>query len=317
MTRSALALLLALAAARSAAAQCPSCSNPNLALPAPAPVGPAAGRWLVSADAVLLRASSVIEGSGASERTRSLEETTGTVYQHRVLRLGVRHGFSQLWSIEAALPVEEREMLNRSFPPEGAFGIRRHLLLRGIGDAEILGRREWRDLGSRDARLALRLGAGLPTGATLPASIDGPYETVLQIGAGAFRPIAAVEGWARQGRWFTVVRLDLRLGLYENADRFRRGHASSAGLLGGAFLMADRLALALGIDYGSVGPDTRRGATVRNTGGDSLGATAAVQVAVTRGVGASIGARLPVHRRVEGFQLTEDFSASMGLSWTR
>ncbi len=304
---------------RPALAQCPSCSNPGFF------AGRAAlddgrmrsGELRVGFDAAYLRADGLIEGSSTTRLTQSLERSTDTLYQHRLVRLVLWYGVTERLSVGIVAPYENREMLNRRFPPEGHAGVRRHLNLRGPGDAELTARLALGRGGSRWG-LGVLTGTVIPIGETHAATTRSEFETVLQIGAGTFIPILGGDARVELGpRGFAGGRVQVRPSLYANGDGFRRGSAALAAASAGFRVGDGAVTAAAGMELGVRAADQRGGIDVRNTGGRTLYSTATLALAATSNVTASLTLRIPVHQNVNGLQLRESATLVAGAIYRR
>ncbi len=229
-----------------------------------------------------------------------------------------RYWLSDRVGLQGTMSLEDRDLLNATFPPEGRGGERRHDNLRGLGDVRLLARAViTRQVGGRSLLSAVALGTTVPTGVVRPDPLVGPTDATLQLGSGVFAPLAAADLLAdldRPSRHIFAA-LSAQIPVYANRHGYRIGPAAFGSVGVGQLLLSDRLAMRAGAWASARGHDHRGPFEITNTGGRMIGALLRVAFAFNEDLSAGLEWRQPLYRFVNGVQVIEQLAAAVSVTY--
>jgi hypothetical protein len=223
---------------------------------------------------------------------------------------------SPAWSLSAVLPSVDRDHFH--IHNHRGEKIEDRWSLRGVGDLKVIGR--FRAAASADPAAprswGFTFGAKLPTGEYDQANGEGAVaERSLQPGTGTtdviagawFHGGAPVEGWTwfalAQGQWATNEREGFKPGQQAQVD---------AGV---RWAMGASAALLLQANYLYKGRDSGAAAEPPDSGGQAFFASPGISWNLSRDAQLYAFLQVPLWQKVNGVQLTADWSALAGVSW--
>ena len=223
---------------------------------------------------------------------------------------------SPAWAVTALLPYVNRDHFHIHNHQGGK--IEERWSLRGVGDAKVLGR--WRASESADPAAprswGITFGAKLPTGEHDQANGEGAVaERTLQPGTGTTDVIAGawwhggapVEGWTwfalAQGQWAANEREGFKPGDQAQVD---------AGV---RWALGANAALLLQANYLHKGRDSGVNAEPEDSGQKAFFVSPGMSWNIGREGQVYAFLQVPLWQKVNGVQLTADWSALAGVSW--
>jgi hypothetical protein len=223
--------------------------------------------------------------------------------------------FNQDWGVSATLPYSIRDHshihhhMGEDLMETWHFG--------ELGDARVLGRRQWHAESARAERLdffGATFGLKLPTGRTDVANADGDLaERTLQPGSGTTDLLLG--GYFRRvlgsgSSWFADLLWQRPLNSHEE---FRPGDRLSLDI-GVRREMSERLGLMLQLNYLHRARDSGEQAEPDDSGGKFLFLSPGVSYALGKNLQLYSFVQLPLYQYVNGVQLTADWSFVAGAS---
>ena len=220
------------------------------------------------------------------------------------------------WSLSAVLPYVDRDHFH--IHNHRGEKIEDRWSLRGVGDMKVLGR--WRAFDAADPAAprsgGLTFGVKLPTGEYDQANGNGEVaERTLQPGTGTtdviagawFHGGAPVDGWTwfalAQGQWATNERGGFKPGDQAQLD---------AGL---RWVAGPNAALLLQANYLYKGRDSGANAEAEDSGQKACFVSPGVSWNLARAAQLYAFVQVPLWHKVNGVQLTAEWSALAGVSW--
>jgi hypothetical protein len=183
-----------------------------------------------------------------------------------------------------------------------------------IGDARVIGRYQLTSAQSHDRAFGLQFGAKLPTGKIDVANDNGEVaERSLQPGSGTTDAIVGTffsGPLGNRAAWFGDVNLQIPLRKH---DEYKPGR--QAGLdIGASYPWSERIALQLQLNTHWKDRDSGVNAEPEDTGGIFVHLSPGVSVALGDKTRLYGFVQVPLYQRVNGVQLTADWSVAAGLS---
>ena len=225
--------------------------------------------------------------------------------------------FSNDWGVSATLPVVSRFHHHLQNEEDGSQTPETWSFTE-IGDARVLGRRQWHTENADKQRMdffGLNFGLKLPTGRTDVANSEGELaERTLQPGTGTSDLL--VGGYFSRvlgsgSSWFADLLVQTPLNSHDN---FKPGTRSSVDL-GYRKNVDDKLGLMLQLNFLHKARDSGSDAEPEDSGGKFLFLSPGVSYMLTQSLQAYGFVQLPLYQYVNGVQLTADWAVAAGLSW--
>jgi hypothetical protein len=224
--------------------------------------------------------------------------------------LGINYGLTDRWSISALTALVRRE---RKIAAVDEYARGDLLRVRGVGDALFLLKyTPWRRAGYPSGEAALGAGFKAPLGSSGVTSNGIAVSEDMQPGTGSWDGII----WGTVSRGLSE-RLPLaafaslsyrRTGVNERDYRFGDDLIFSPGL---SYQPAGPLTWSVIARYRWAGRDRRAASEITNTGGRWFYLVPGVNFGLSNGLSFRLVVQVPVYRKLNGFQLTTSYSASL------
>lgn len=223
--------------------------------------------------------------------------------------------FAPAWAVSVALPYVDRD--HHHIHNHRGQQLHDHWSLRGLGDARVVGRYAFMAAGSAESPRAagISFGVKLPTGEYDQANGEGALaERTLQPGTGTTDAIvgawwhgsAPLQGWA----WFSRVEAQLPMNA---KDAFKPGRQFQLDA-GVRRAIGNQAAVMLQANLLVKARDAGAGAEPADSGQRALFVSPGISWSVTRHVQLYAFVQVPAYQKVNGVQLTADWSALAGVS---
>ena len=223
--------------------------------------------------------------------------------------------FNDAWGVSATLPIVDKfhehihNHMGEQIPETWNFT--------EVGDARVLGRRQWHSENAGAQRLdfyGLNFGLKLPTGQTDVRNSEGELaERTLQPGTGTTDLL--VGGYYSRvlgsgSSWFADLLVQTPLNEHEN---FKPGTRTSVDL-GYRRNLGDKLGLMLQLNFLHKARDSGSDAEPEDSGGKFVFLSPGLSYMLTERLQAYGFVQLPLYQYVNGVQLTADWAVAAGLS---
>ena len=226
------------------------------------------------------------------------------------------YAFNHDWGVSAALPVVNRFHHHLQNEEDGSQTPETWNFTE-VGDARVLGRRQWHAESAGAERLdyfGLNFGLKLPTGKTDVQNSDGERaERTLQPGTGTTDLL--IGGYYSRvlgsgSSWFADLLVQTPLNSH---DDFKPGTRTSVDL-GYRKNLGDKLGLMLQLNFLHKARDSGSDAEPEDSGGKFLFLGPGLSYMLTQSLQAYGFVQLPLYQNVNGVQLTADWAVTAGLS---
>ena len=220
---------------------------------------------------------------------------------------------NQDWGLTLRVPFVDRAHKHVHNEDDGLGGVEPELEkwdFSGIGDVQALARYNFFSDGNSNA--GVRFGLKLPTGSTHKRNSEEDAERTLQPGSGSVDTLLGAYynqhhgalGWFVQGMWQQTV---------HERDDFKPGRKLSldAGL---SYAATPDLSLLIQANVQHKSKDSGANAEPADSGGRSLSISPGVAYKLTPSTQIYGFVQKPIYQYVNGYQLTSDWSAAIGLS---
>jgi len=225
-------------------------------------------------------------------------------------------GLTPAWALSLALPYVDRD--HHHIHNHRGEQLHDRWSLRGVGDVRVSARYQLVASGAAEAphALGLTFGVKLPTGERDQANAEGAVaERTLQPGTGTTDALigawwhggAPLEGWS----WFARAQAQLPLN---TKDAFKPGRQGQIDT-GVRRALGNSAAVMLQANFLMKARDSGDNAEPADSGQRALFVSPGLSWNVTRDVQAYAFVQVPVYQKVNGVQLTADWSALAGVSW--
>jgi len=225
------------------------------------------------------------------------------------------YAFSEAWGVSATLPVLDR-FHTHIHNHQGA-KLTETWNFTEIGDARVLGRRQWRTESAQAQRLdffGVNFGLKLPTGKDDVRNSDGDLaERTLQPGTGTTDLLLG--GYfnrvlASGSSWFADVLVQAPLNEH---DQFKPGTRTSLDF-GYRMQAGEKLGVMLQLNFLHKSRDSGSNAEPEDSGGRFVSFSPGLSYALTPSLQIYGFLQLPLYQYVNGVQLTADWAVAAGIS---
>lgn len=228
------------------------------------------------------------------------------------------HAFSANWGVNVSLPVVDRFHQHIHNDPDTGDKETETWDFSSLGDMRVLGRYQFASHTHDDASLdlwGLNFGLKLPTGKFHETNVDGELaERTLQPGTGTTDAVFGAYYSSvlplHNLSWFAQA-------LYQSAlntrEEFKPGNRFGVDL-GTRYEAADRVGLMLQLNYQQKGRDKGLQAEPEDSGGSFLYVSPGASWDLSKKLQLYSFVQLPLYQKVNGVQLTADYSFVVGLS---
>ena len=232
---------------------------------------------------------------------------------NRNIIAGFDYTFDSNWGVGVQLPVVNRS--HEHIHNDAGGQTPEAWSFTEIGDARVVGRYRFTPTDAHAGTFGLQFGVKLPTGNIDVANADGDVaERSLQPGSGTTDAILGVfysGALGRRATWFADVNWQAPLNV---RDKYKPG--SRAGFdIGVSYPWTKRVALQLQLNTLWKDRDAGGNAEPDDTGGTFVHLSPGVSVALGDKTQLYGFVQLPLYQRVNGVQLTADWSIAVGLSY--
>jgi hypothetical protein len=223
--------------------------------------------------------------------------------------------FSEAWGVSATLPVLDR--FHTHIHNHMGAKLTETWNFTEIGDARVLGRRQWRAESAQAQRLdffGVNFGLKLPTGKDDVRNSDGDLaERTLQPGTGTTDLLLG--GYfnrvlASGSSWFADVLVQAPLNEH---DQFKPGTRTSVDF-GYRMQAGEKLGVMLQLNFLHKSRDSGSNAEPEDSGGRFVSLSPGLSYALTPSLQVYGFLQLPIYQYVNGVQLTADWAVAAGIS---
>ncbi|HEY2338091.1 MAG TPA: hypothetical protein VGI18_12060 [Burkholderiales bacterium] len=228
------------------------------------------------------------------------------------------HAFNANWGVNVTLPVVDR--FHQHIHNDSDTGDKELETwdFSSLGDMRVLGRYQFAAHDHDNARIdvwGLNFGLKLPTGHFHEQNVEGePAERTLQPGTGTTDALLGAYYSSSLGlqnlSWFTQALYQSALNTRED---FKPGNRVGVDL-GARYLAADRVGLMLQLNYLQKGRDKGLQAEPEDSGGSFVYLSPGVSWDLNKDLQLYGFVQLPLYQKVNGVQLTADYSMVVGVS---
>ncbi len=244
----------------------------------------------------------------------------GEVDEHDELRTINRNylatldwNINPIWGVTLELPLVSRSHAHILNADDGAGGIAPETeswSFTGIGDIQALAR--YRVYANKDSNAGLRFGLKLPTGSINKSNGSELAERMLQPGTGSvdsllgayYNKRVGATNWFVQGMWQQAL---------SERDNFKPGRKLNLDA-GASYSLTPDLSLMLQMNAQHKSKDSGSNAEPAESGGYTISVSPGASYRVTPNTSVYGFVQTPLVERVNGTQLTADWSAVLGLS---